>query len=269
MALTQEQAAVRLKFAAEVEADSGGYLELYRQKFGKVLDTDNARELSADYARSAESRARLSGSVHETAGTLVWRLWLEMLAEPDPAGLNRVLITAGGAGAGKTSTVTRLSRDAYDAAQIIYDTTLADLPSAVEKIEAALAAGKSVTVAYIHRPIEMAVRGVIQRATATGRTVPLTVLADNHFDAQRSVREIAARYEENPLVEVIIINNSGMLEEASFARLDFLLKRFYKKRTAVRRRAARAARAEFRRLLRAGREAPQYVYEGILEEERR
>jgi Cdc6-like AAA superfamily ATPase len=141
-----------------------------------------SRELSEDYSHSKDSRARLAVAVHEPASALIKTLWTEMLAERDPSGRNEVLITAGGAGSGKTATVEILGREVRDAAQIVYDTTLADYNSAIKKVEAAIAAGKRVTIFYIHRPIEKAVQGVLERAMRIGRTVPLKVLANDHFE---------------------------------------------------------------------------------------
>ncbi|MFL6256262.1 MAG: zeta toxin family protein [Pyrinomonadaceae bacterium] len=266
MSLSPEQTSVQVKFAGEVAGDPALYFRLYREKFGKILDTDNARELSEDYARSPADRARFGGAVHEVAGTLVWQLFLDTLAAGRATGPTRVIITGGGAGSGKTSMVTGLARNAFDSAQIIYDTTLADLPSAVEKVKAARAAGNVVTLIYVHRPIELAARGVIERAVESGRCVPLRVVADNHFDAQRTMLQLARRYEGSRRVEIQVIDNGGDLTQARFVGLDFLVRRFYKKREAVRRRALRAARAALRDLRRQGQAIPEYVYEAILEE---
>jgi hypothetical protein len=266
MKLTPEQLVVREKFARQIAGNPQSYFDRYRARFDKILDTDNARELSEDYGRSKESRARYGSAVHGPAGDLVWRLYLAMLAEEDPRESRSVLITAGGAGSGKTSTVRVLLQKAYDSARVIYDTTLADLPQAIEKVEAALLAGRQVTIIYIHRPIDKAARGVVRRALEQGRTTPLSAVADNHFDAQRTVLELARRYKSDPRVEIQVINNGGDFEEASLGSLDFLRKRLYKKREAVRKRAARAARVEFRSLKRRGVEVPEYIYEAIIEE---
>lgn len=266
MMLTPEQLAVREKFARQIADNLQGYLDLYRRRFDKILDTDNARELSDDYSQSKENRASYGSAVHEPAGNLVWLLYLLMLKEESPGGSRRVLMMAGGAGSGKTSTVRKLLQEAYDVAQVIYDTTMADLPQAIEKVEAALQAGKEVTILYIHRTIERAVQGVVKRAVEHGRTVPLSVLAANHFGAQRTAIELARRYQDHPRVEIQIIDNSAHFWAAHFESLDFLKKRLYKKVEAVKKRALRAARGEFRALKREGLEIPRYIYEAIVEE---
>lgn len=266
MKLTPEHLVVKERFARQIADDLRGHLNLYRQRFDKILDTDNARELSDDYNRSKESRSQYGSAVQEPAGNLVWLLYLLMLNTESPRGSGRVLVMAGGAGAGKTSTVRMLLRQAYEAAEVIYDTTMADLPQAVEKVEAALSSGKEVTILYIHRTIESAVRGVVRRALEHGRTVPLSVLAGDHFDAQRTVIELARKYQDNPRVEIQIIDNSADFGEARFESLDFLKKRLYKKMEAVKKRALRAARVELRALRRKGLEVPGYIYEAIVEE---
>ncbi len=267
MRLSREQTAVQVKFAREVAHDPAHYFGLYRERFGKILDTDNARELSEDYARSPEARARFGNAVHEVASTLVRQIFFDTLAAERPMKRGRVLITAGGAGSGKISMVTALARNAFDAAQLIYDTTLANPASAVEKVEAALDSGYLVTIIYIHRPIELAVRGVVGRALENGRCVPLSVMADNHFDAQRTLLQLARRYAHTHRVEFQVIDNGGELTQARFVGLDFLSRRLYKKRGAVKRRALRAARAAFRNLKRRESKIPEYVYGAIFQEE--
>jgi hypothetical protein len=264
MKLTPQQLKVNQKFTKEIESNTQYYLAEYRRLFDKLLDTDNARELSPDYNHSNQSRALFGSAVHEPAGNLVWMLWNKMLEEVDPTGGNQVLIMAGGAGSGKTSTAKTLMREAYDQAQIIYDTTLSNLNDAIGKIQAALVAGKRVTILYIHRPIENAVQGMLKRALDTGRVLPLRIMADNHFDAQKTLLKIFDKYRDQ--VEIQVIDNSGDRSNPKFVSLDFLKKRRYKKREAVRKRATRAFEMEYKQRKGSADEVPSYIYEAITKE---
>jgi type II secretory pathway predicted ATPase ExeA len=264
MRLTPEQLKIKKKFTRQIESNAEHFLAEYRRLFDKLLDTDNARELSPDYSHSKQSRSLLGSAVHQPAGNLIWMIWKRMLGEVDPTRGNHVLIMAGGAGSGKTSTARTLLREAYDSAQIIYDTTLSNLKDSIEKVEAALNAGKSVTILYIHRPIENAVQGMLKRALETGRVVPLKVMSDNHFDAQRTLFNLYDRYSNQ--VEIQIIDNSGDRFNPKFVTLDFLKKRRYKRREAVRERARRTFERECRKRRGTSDEIPEYVREAITRE---
>src|ERR1043166_2326870 len=72
--LTFELREIEATFAAEIEANTLSYIAEYKARFGTTLNTDDARELSQDYANSIESRALLARAVHEPASALVKRI---------------------------------------------------------------------------------------------------------------------------------------------------------------------------------------------------
>ncbi|PZQ26799.1 MAG: hypothetical protein DI562_14435, partial [Stenotrophomonas acidaminiphila] len=137
------------------------YAALEDSDGGRVLNTDTARELSPEYLAD---RTR-SADVHEAASDTIKLLYEQKLAQPTPEGFDStVLFTAGGTGAGKTSGMKAMG-DSIGRPEIIYDTNMNTLSSAVDKIEQALAAGRDVDIVYVYRdPVDALVNGAIPRA---------------------------------------------------------------------------------------------------------
>ena len=206
--LSFEEQGVEQRFAQQLEADLDYWMQTYQDRNGVVLDTDLARALCAEWDRSDETRARYASAVHNPASAFVSALYHRRLAQPAVAGRDLVVFTAGGGGSGKTTAVQERQAALLEEAHLVYDTTLAGLPPAVEKIDAALATGMAVVIIYVYRPFEDAVRGVLDRALRTGRAVPLTVLAADHAGAPRTVRALMEHYSHDARLHIIIIDNS-------------------------------------------------------------
>ncbi|WP_414608582.1 zeta toxin family protein [Stenotrophomonas pavanii] len=187
------------------------YAALEDSDGGRVLNTDTARELSPEYLAD---RTR-SADVHEAASDTIKLLYEQKLAQPTPEGFDStVLFTAGGTGAGKTSGMKAMG-DSIGRPEIIYDTNMNTLSSAVDKIEQALAAGRDVDIVYVYRdPVDALVNGAIPRAQrqaeryGSGRTVPLREHARTHAGVRPTIEAIAARYADDPRVTVTAIDNS-------------------------------------------------------------
>lgn len=214
--LTEGDRAVEAKFTQAMQGDYEGmkarYAQLPDAVGGKVLNTDTARELSPDYLADRTK----SAAVHEPASSFIQRLYAEKLAQAPAAGEEPVvLFTAGGTGAGKSTAVKNVLGEEAARAQIVYDTNMNGTKSAVTKIDQALAAGKEVKIAYVHRePIEALTQGALKRAMrqerdfGSGRTVPIEEHVNTHVGANNSVREIAAHYANDPRVTMRVIDNS-------------------------------------------------------------
>ena len=184
-------------------------------KGGRILNTDAARELFPEYAADRT----LSAQVHEPASTFVKNLYAEKLSQPTPAGLNsKVVFTAGGTGAGKTTAIRRASQDASDAlnkAEMVYDTNMNTFKSADDKIQQALKAGRDVQIFYTYRdPVESLTEGALTRASkmeknfGSGRTVPLSEHLKTHIGSRNTIDELANKYKDNPNVQISAIDNS-------------------------------------------------------------
>jgi hypothetical protein len=201
----------REQIGGNIDAAMEAYAKLEDSQGGKVLNTDTARELSADYLKDRT----LSAAVHEPASYLVKELYARKLAEaPGPGEEPRVLFSAGGTGAGKTTGLRTLP-DLVASAQIVYDTNMNTLTSAIRKIDQALEAGKKATVVYTYRePIDALTKGALPRAMrqekkfGSGRTVPVNEHIGTHVGSRKVVEQLAAHYAGDKRVEILAIDNS-------------------------------------------------------------
>lgn len=187
------------------------YAKLEDSQGGTVLNTDTARELSPEYL---SDRTR-SADVHEAASDTIKTIYEAKLARPTPEGREPVVMfTAGGTGAGKTSAI-QAAGAALGKPEIVYDTNMNTLGSALDKVEQALDAGRQVRIAYVYRdPVEALTGGAIPRAQrqaekfGTGRTVPLQEHARTHAGVRGVMDAIEQRYADDPRVELVAIDNS-------------------------------------------------------------
>lgn len=217
--------ALRARLVEEPEQLAREYAALEDSQGGVVLNTDTARELSPEYLAD---RTR-SADVHEAASDTVKMLYERKLAEPTPAGLEPVVMfTAGGTGAGKTTAV-KAAGDALGRPEIVYDTNMNTLASAVQKVEQALEAGRDVRIAYIYRdPVEALTGGAIPRAQrqakefGTGRTVPLAEHAKTHTGVRSVMEALAQRYADDNRVQILAIDNSRGRGQSAVVPLESL-----------------------------------------------
>jgi hypothetical protein len=124
-----------------------------------------------------------------------------------PKGKNRVVFTAGGNAAGK-STALSLTKE-RSRAQAVFDSTFSNPEHAGRLVDQVLAADKRVTILYIHRPLENAFHGMLDRASQQGRVVTIVQLINSHQGAIQSVRRLWAKYHDDPRVEFRFVDNSG------------------------------------------------------------
>jgi hypothetical protein len=125
VSLTDEERQVQVRFEQAFDADREGMVDAYLREHKNYLNVANARELSPDYARDMESRSRFSRAVYRPACSVIdaaYRRLLENGPRTDQA--PRVVFSAGGPGAGKSSVLN--DNEIIATAQIIYDSTMTD-----------------------------------------------------------------------------------------------------------------------------------------------
>ena len=118
----------------------------------------------------------------------------------------RVLLLAGGAASGKTRAI---GDQALADFSLIFDSNLAVEAKATALIDLALANGFLLTVAYTHRPYELALRGMTHRAMGDGRYVCIgypSRLACLHFDAQQTIVKLRRAFPPD-LVSIVLFEN--------------------------------------------------------------
>jgi len=188
-------------------SDPLGFVRAYRNRFGNLFGADDAAELFPEYSASAESRAKFHSAVHGAARWVRDAAFSEALASPN--GPRRVIFTSGGSAAGKTTLAPALLSGG-DA--VVYDSTLSVLPGAQVVIEAALAAGKAVTVVHIRRLLDDAFKANLSRATqatGNGRTTTITSMVRTHRGADEVFVALADRYRTAGQIDFVGFENPG------------------------------------------------------------
>lgn len=202
---------LKTKIDSDFQAAVQEYNAIPESMDGKVINTDLARELSEDYIKDRTQ----SAAVHEPASKFTKDLYAQKLKEPprqreEPT----VMFTAGGTGAGKSRLVSILD-DAFNKAQIIYDTNMNKFDSSKQKIDQALNANKNVHIVYVYRdPVESLVNGALPRAMrqegefGTGRTVPLNEHYRTHVGALETMHNLQEYYKDEPRFNISVYHNS-------------------------------------------------------------
>ena len=183
-------------------------------KGGRLLNTDEARELSPDYVADRTK----SADVHEPSSAFVKQMYAEKLSNPTPPGLdNTVVFTAGGTGAGKSTGLGVMENvnSGVRNAEIVYDTNMNTFESADKKVKQALDAGRKVNIIYTYRhPIEALEQGALSRASrmeaerGTGRTVPLDEHFKTHVGALETMKRLQEKYGDDHRFSMMVIDNS-------------------------------------------------------------
>ena len=87
------------KFGKDLDEKFESRKKEYQDKFGNVLDADNAKELSDDYNKDPQGNAT---AVHNPGSSFLFRVYTDELKNPAPKGKeNKVTFVVGGAAAGK------------------------------------------------------------------------------------------------------------------------------------------------------------------------
>jgi hypothetical protein len=204
------------------------YAALPETRKGRLLNTDEARELSPDY-RADRTR---SADVHEPSSELVKLMYVDKLAKPTPEGRkNIVLFTAGGTGAGKSTglkVAETVNKDVQDV-EIIYDTNMSTFDTSDKKIQQAFKAGREVDLLYTFRdPVDALEEGALVRATrmekesGSGRTVPISEHLKTHIGARKVMEQLQEKYKNDPRFSLNVIDNSRGKGNAVFSTLDKL-----------------------------------------------
>jgi|GEM_PF-3259157 len=198
--MTIEQA-VRAAVVSRVERDPDRYLSEYTLRFGNVLNADSAATLFAEYN---DDPARYRVAVHPAVQWIRDELFRRALAEK---GRDRVVFTAGGNAAGKSTAISFSGAAGHSAAAVL-DSTFSNYEHAHGLIEQATNAGKKITVLYVNRPLDDALLAMLERARGEGRIVTLSQLTGSQRGAAETVRALWDRYGGRPDFAFRFFDNS-------------------------------------------------------------
>lgn len=194
---------VRESTVSKVEAAPEPYLSEYTKRFGNVLNADNAATLFEEYN---SDRAKYREAVHPAAQWIRDELFRRALAEPDKKGNDRVVFTAGGNAAGKSTAVAAAGVNGE--AQVVLDSTFSNPEHAKGLVQMALDAGKTVSVIHVDRPLNEALKAMIERSRQEGRVVTLSQLIGSQRGAAETVHSLWSEYQNNSDVRFKFLSNT-------------------------------------------------------------
>ncbi|MEO8371754.1 MAG: zeta toxin family protein [Candidatus Solibacter sp.] len=202
--LPPDEQHVREETLRKLQADPERYLADYTREFGNVLNADNAATLFDEYN---QDRARYREAVHPAATWIRDELFRRALAERAPAGRNRVVFTAGGNAAGKSTALTFTGMAAQAVA--VFDSTFSNPEHARRLVEQVLATGKGVSILYVTRPLEEILGAMLDRAELEGRVVTIDQMIGSHRGAAQGVRALYDEFDYDDGVEFSFVDNSA------------------------------------------------------------
>jgi hypothetical protein len=206
--------AVRESVLYDLAADPERYLSDYSNRFGNVLNADNAATLFEPYNRD---RARFRVAVNPAATWLRDELFRRALANQPAFGKRSIVFTAGGNAAGK-STALEFAGTGRDALAV-FDSTLSNPVYALDLIHRTLAARKTVILLYVDRPLDDALMGMLERARHQGRVVSIDQLIRSHRGAAETIRLLWNEFRDDDRCAFrFIANSSAGASEGSIER---------------------------------------------------
>lgn len=198
--LTEEERAVEKEMDDWISSDPEAAVDAYLAAFGNEINTDLSREFSPAYKAD---RTKWSAAVHEPSSRLA-KLAYARLLDTLPAG-STILFSGGGGGSGKGFALRVAGLSAQ--ADGVYDLTMANYESTREKIDAALASGMRVRVAFVRAPVETAAAREISRAKDEGRIVRAEAFAAAHSAAPFTFNMLQQDFAGDNRVEILLVDN--------------------------------------------------------------
>jgi hypothetical protein len=220
--LSPEEQSVQNRAIALLKANKDQLIADYRTRYRIVTGTDLAREMFAEYTKSIESRLRYAVAVQRPAAALADAVFDQIVSERN-GGL--ALFTAGGTGAGKTTSIMRngVTNAAFHGASVICDGNFNSPKPSTSKVESVLGRGCKVVVVFVHRhPVAAYIKGVVPRALEQGRTVPIHAHLRMHKDSIATFLKLQRNFADNRNVSFIVLNNTGHEQESFATSVDYL-----------------------------------------------
>jgi phage-related protein (TIGR01555 family) len=190
------------RFYRAIDKHPDVLIEAYHKANGNVIDPDEVKKLNPEFASNPD----LARAVHEPSSKLAKMIYAQALEAKAARGdTSPTIFTAGGSGSGKsaTSPVAKKLMGAADDG-LVYDSTLSSFDSAKSRIDQALSVtGGDVGIVYTNTPLERAFEFNLKRI----RSVSIDTLIHAHHGASKAIGKILKHYENNPRVNVMIINN--------------------------------------------------------------
>lgn len=203
--LTKAQKSARQRFETLITDSARAdmmYDMLPETKGGGIVSTDLTRFLDASYRIHVPGALRDLKPSWRSAWTYAQGRLMREISHR--RGRQYLRLMAGGWASGKTHALQRTPM-----VELSWDGTLADSVWASKVIRLAVKHGWKVQIAYVHRPIELACLGALERGLSEGRMVPLLKLPRVHANAQLSVVQLHQEFATWTSVDFLLLHNPG------------------------------------------------------------
>lgn len=182
---------------------------------GRILNSDEALKLSPAYVANPLTAEYFRKPAQE----FITQLYALKLKQPLGANAS-VLITGGGTGAGKTTSLNRFSFFVQNS-DLVVDTTLRMFDGSKVIIDQALESGRSVNVFYVYRdPVDAYVNGVLPRGIRVGRLVGFDFHVKSHIESRKVMDQLLEHYGNNPKFQLYVIDSSPEMKNIRLVALN-------------------------------------------------
>lgn len=180
-------------------------------KSGKIVSVDIARFLAPEF-ETWDGRVRHTPSTSQPAGEYAHKRLLRALKAGKPNSI--LLITAGGAGSGKTSALRiNQSGSLVDDADLVFDNQMRDYTRSCEIVRTAFVCRWKVRLLYVHRPFQEVVPAVAERSLRTGRWNRLKELPEAHIESRVTVLNLLHFWSKHAHFDFSCVVNSNKSSE--------------------------------------------------------
>lgn len=210
---------------AHANANLDDLSEQYIERFGNSIGSDEAKELFSQYSSDRVH----SDNVQVAAGKVTNAVYDKLLERNKGKGNNTVLMTAGGTGVGKSTSLKNSGKGSEDYA-LTYDGNMSSSKAAISRIDRALAEGYKVHIHFVYAPLDKAYDRALDRTEqmvqrlGSGRPVAAAGHIGAHHNSYSGTLETIEHYKDNPNVSFEVADNSNPETRLVDNPIDFLQK---------------------------------------------
>jgi len=203
------QTRAHIDFAAQLETDPAGLVEVFLKEFNNCLFTRLAYQLCPTYNESPQSRAYYRPLIEHTAKKIIALAWQSIIESKPSRPI--ILLIGGGHGSGKLTACYNPAVSLQREVSLIYDGSKTGLGDLRQLIEQAHSANLHTILTFIQRPLKEAAVSAILRSTEEGEIPDPEEFAASHVAAKENFLSLVAHYKKkkDKVTPVILFNQKA------------------------------------------------------------